>query len=316
MKDMCRTMMAVVVGASGLIMTLPAVAEYPQRGVGLIVAYGAGGGTDITARMLASDLEETLGQTVTVQNITGGGGWNGWGQLANSDPDGYTIGYINVPNMFAGYLGPDMSREETLESFTLLMNHVTDYCVWAVAPDSPFQTVNDVIDAMADSRVTINAHGFGGDDHLGIIRMERMNEVTFNVIHNTSTPESVTQVLGGHVMILAANVSEVAAQHESGELRVLGVMSPERSDFMPDVPTFREQGFDQVWSVSRGIAAPGDLPQDIADSLQDALQRTIGSDAHREAAERLFLAPEIVSGAEYEAFLHETEQEVKALMGW
>lgn len=303
-------------GIAGGLMVSPALAEFPDKGMTLIVAYGAGGGTDTTARLLAADLENTIGYPVTVQNITGGGGWNGWGSIAAADTDGYTIGYINIPNMYSGYLNPEMMREENLDSFTPLMNHVTDYCVWAVKPDSPFNSVADVIEAAKAGKVSITAHGAGGDDDLAIQRLEKMNDVEFAVVHNKSTADSKTQVLGGNVDVLAANVSEVAAQMASGELRVLGVMAPEASGFLPGVPTFREQGFDQVWSVSRGIAGPAGLPDDIAAKIMAALEATITSDSHRAAAEKLSLAPEIVKGAEYKAFLKNTEQEIKSLMGW
>jgi tripartite-type tricarboxylate transporter receptor subunit TctC len=301
---------------SAALLVTPASAEFPEKGMTLIVAYGAGGGTDTTARMLAGDLEKTIGQPVTVQNVTGGGGWNGWGAIAAAEPDGYTIGYINIPNMYSGYLNPAMSREENLDSFTPLMNHVTDYCVWAVTPDSPFQSVADVIEAAKADRVTITAHGAGGDDDLAIQRMRKMNDAELAVVHNDSTADSKAQVLGGFVQVLGANVSEVADQHASGELRVIGVMSPERSDFLPDVPTFQEQGFDQVWSVSRGIAGPAGLPDDIKAALIDALETTINSEAHQQAAKQLSLAPEIVKGDEYKEFLKSTEQEIKSLMGW
>jgi tripartite-type tricarboxylate transporter receptor subunit TctC len=123
-------------------------------------------------------------------------------------------------------------------------------------------------------------------------------------------------VLGGHVQVLGANVSEVVAQQKSGELRVLGVMSAKRSEFLQDVPTFKEQGFDQVWSVSRGIAAPAGLPKDIADKLISALEKTLNSKAHREGAAKLGLSPEIIKGDAYKAFLKETEGEIKTLMKW
>lgn len=304
--------------ASSIALALPAqnAAAFPEEGLSLIVAYGAGGGTDVTARLLARDLSATLGQTVTVQNVTGGGGWSGWGTLAQSEPTGYTIGYINVPNLYAGILNPEMPREENLTSFTPLMNHVTDYCVWAVRADSPYETVADVIEAAKSQPLSFAAHGFGGDDHLAMVRMERMTEASFNAVHNNSTAISLTQVLGGHVEILGANVSEVIAQAEAGELRILGVMSDERSEFLPDVPTFKEQGFDQVWSVSRGIAGPAGLPEDVEQALINALNETLNSETHRAAAKQLGLAIEIVRGEDYSRFLTETQDEVKTLMGW
>ena len=114
-------------------------AQYPERGLTLIVPYGAGGGTDITARLLARDLEAVLGKPVTVENRAGGAGWIGWGALAQARPDGYTLGYLNVPSMYAGYLDPKVGRKESLDSFTPLMNHVIDYNIWAVKADSPFR---------------------------------------------------------------------------------------------------------------------------------------------------------------------------------
>ena len=291
---------------------------FPDKGVTLIVAYGAGGGTDRTGRLLANDFETTLGHPVTVKNVTGGGGWNGWGTIASSKADGYTIGYINVPNMYKGYLDKSVGRPETLDSFTLLMNHVTDYCVWAVRKDSPFQSVKDVIDAAKKNpgSVSITAHGNGNDDHLAILRMQDMTGTEFKVVMNKSTADSKTQVLGGFVDVLGANVSEVAAQVKSGEFRLLGVMSDKENKFLPGGKTFKEQGYDQVWAVSRGIAAPAGLPNDVEKGLLAALEKTLNSSAHAQALESSSLAPEIVKGSDYKKLLKNTEQDIKKLMGW
>src|SRR6185312_7984285 len=131
--------------AMGMAGVRSAHAAFPERGLLIIVPYAAGGGSDISARLLAKDLEPILGKSVTVENRAGGGGWIGWGSLAASKPDGYTIGYINVPNIFAGYLDRSQggARKENLESFTPLINHVTDPNMWSVKPDSKFQTVKD-----------------------------------------------------------------------------------------------------------------------------------------------------------------------------
>ena len=292
--------------------------SFPDKGVTLIVAYGAGGGTDRTARLLAKDLETTIGQPVTVKNVTGGGGWNGWGTIASSKADGYTIGYINVPNMYKGYLDKSVGRPESLDSFTLLMNHVTDYCVWAVRKDSPFQSVKDVIDAAKKNpgSVSITAHGNGNDDHLAILRMQDMTGTEFKVVMNKSTADSKTQVLGGFVDVLGANVSEIAAQVKSGEFRLLGVMSEKENKFLPGGKTFKEQGYDQVWAVSRGIAAPAGLPNDVEKGLLAALEKTLNSSAHAQALESSSLAPEIVKGSDYKKLLKNTEQDIKKLMGW
>lgn len=295
-----------------------AAAQFPERNVTLIVPYGAGGGTDITARLLARDLEVVLGKPVTVENRAGGGGWVGWGGLAAARPDGYTLGYLNVPSMYAGYLDKAIGRKETLESFTPLMNHVLDYNVWAVKADSPYKTVRDVVEAAKKQPgvVTVTAYGAGSDDHLAILSMEQENGIKLSVVHSRSTAEAKTQALGGHIHVLGANISEVAEEARSGQLRILGVMSPQRSKFLPTSPTFTEQGFKQVWSVSRGIAAPAGLDKAAEARLIAALEQVLQSAEHRAKAEGLSLQPEVIKGAAYMKFLKDNEVSTKALMGW
>ena len=296
----------------------PAQAQYPERGLTLIVPYGAGGGTDVTARLLARDLEAAMGKSVTVENRAGGGGWVGWGALASAAPDGYTLGYLNVPSMYAGYLDPKVGRKESLDSFTPLMNHVLDYNIWAVKADSPFKAVKDVIEAAkkAPEQITVTAYGAGGDDHLAILSIQAETGVRLAIVHNRSTAEAKTQVLGGHVQVLGANVSEVAEEVRAGQLRLLGVMAPTRSRFLPDSPTFKEQGFNQVWSVSRGIAAPAGLPKDVGAKLIGYLEKTLSSKEHQQKAEALSLEPSVIGGEQYRKFLRDNEQSTKKLMGW
>ena len=292
--------------------------QFPDRGITLIVPYGAGGGTDITARLLAKDLETVIGKPVTVENRAGGGGWVGWGALAAAKPDGYLLGYLNAPSMYAGYLDPQAGRKERLESFTPLMNHVIDYNLWAVKKDSPFKTVKDVIEAAKKepNKITVTGYGAGGDDHIAILGVEAETATKYVVIHYRSTAEAKTAALGGHAEILAANISEVAEDVKAGNIRVLGVMSPTRSKFLPDAPTFKEQGYNQVWSVSRGIAAPADLPKDIETALIGYLEKTLTSKEHQAKAEGLSLEPAVIKGTDYRKFLKDNEQATKKLMGW
>ncbi|MGI6284375.1 tripartite tricarboxylate transporter substrate binding protein [Neomoorella humiferrea] len=292
--------------------------KFPQKPVSLIVAYGAGGGTDVTARLLASYVEKELGQPVNVVNVTGGGGWNGWGQLAHSKPDGYTIGYINVPNMFQGYLDPKIKRPENLDSFAVIMNHVTDPCVWVVKGDSKYKSLQELIEDAKKNpeKISFAAHGVGGDDHLALLQVEKLTGAKFKVIHNESTSTSITQVLGGHVQVVGCNVSEIFNQHKKGELRALGVMSDNRSEFLPDVPTFKEQGLNVNMSVSRGIAAPAGTPNEVLNILASALDKAIKNPEHVAKAKEMGLTLDPITGEAYKKFLKQQEQMIKELMGW
>jgi tripartite-type tricarboxylate transporter receptor subunit TctC len=198
------------------------------------------------------------------------------------------------------------------------MNHVIDYNIWAVKADSPFKTVKDVIDAAKRTPETIGvtAYGAGSDDHIAILSIEAETGTKFVVTHHRSTAEAKTQALGGHIHVLGANISEVAEEVKSGTLRMLGVMASERSRFLPQVPTFKEQGFNQVWSVTRGIAAPARLPREVGTTLVAALEKTLNSRDHQQKAEALSLEPKVMKGEEYRNFLKDNEQSTKKLMGW
>jgi tripartite-type tricarboxylate transporter receptor subunit TctC len=312
-------------GAAALSVAAPGASfaqQFPARGILVIVPYAAGGGSDVSARLLARDLEPIVGKPITVENRAGGGGWLGWGHLAASKPDGYTIGYINAPSMFAGYLDKQAAgaaaRKENLESFTPLINHVIDPNMWAVRPDSKYKTVKDVIEEAKKrpGTVTLNGGGHGTDDHVAALGIGAKNGTSFAMVHFRGTPEGKTQVLAGNIEVLACNVSEVAEEIKTGQFRVLGVMAEKRSPFIPDGPTFREQGYDELWAVSRGIAAPAGLPKDVETTLIDYLEKAITSKEHREKAEKLALDPQIIKGDAYRKYLKDNEVATKTMMNW
>jgi len=319
-----RSLLGAAAGASALVTAGPRFAQaqqYPDRGLLVIVPYGPGGGSDITARLLALDLEPNFGKPVTVENRAGGGGWIGWGSLAASKPDGYTLGYIAAPNLYAGYLDRSIAggaRKENLESFTPLINHVFDYNMWGVRAESKYQTLKDVIEdaKKRPGQISLNGGGHGSDDHIALLGIEAATGTKFLLPHFRSTSEGMTQVLGGHIDVLAANVSEAAENVRTGKIRPLGVMAPERSKFMPNAPTFREQGFDQVWAVSRGVAGPAGLPKNVETTLIAMLEKTISTKEHQAKAEKLSLDPLILKGEAYRKYLKEKEQETKKLMNW
>src|SRR5699024_550747 len=117
------------------------VSDYPNETITLIVPFGPGGGTDIGARDLVPYVEEELGVDIEITNIDGGGGWVGWNRLVNADPDGYTLGYLNTPNIISGYMNPELERSHDLDSFTTISTHVSDPAVVAVNEDEDrFQT--------------------------------------------------------------------------------------------------------------------------------------------------------------------------------
>ena len=295
--------------------------NFPPADYRVIVPYAAGGGSDISARLLARDLEPILGKPVTVENRAGGGGWVGWGALAASKPDGYTIGYINAPSMFAGYLDKQQggSRKENLESFTPLINHVVDLQSLGGAARQQVQDRQgrhrrrqEAARARSRSTAAAMAPTITSRRWASAPTPERASRWCISA----ARPKARPRCWAATSRCSHATSARSPRTSKAGQFRMLGVMSAERSTFIPNAPTFREQGFNEVWSVSRGIAAPAGLPKDVEAALIGYLEKTIASTEHKAKAEALALDPQIIKGDAYRKFLKDNEQATKKLMNW
>ena len=250
-----------------------ALADYPEKPIEVIVGYSAGGGTDVMARTTMPFIEKYLGNgaSIVVKNMPGASGQIGITEVAGSDPDGYTLGTFNLPGMMARTLDREAAYDRN--SFTYLANVVNDPNVIVSAKGSGINSMDDLIAAAKENplALTVGMSSLGGDDHFLLIKLQKLTETEFTIVPFKGSAPARTAVMGGHVAVGIFNVSEVAKFQ--GELNVLGVAQPERSDFAPEVPTFREQGLDLINGSMRGVVAPAGLPQDVADALREAFEK-------------------------------------------
>ncbi|TKW66091.1 MAG: tripartite tricarboxylate transporter substrate binding protein [Paracoccus denitrificans] len=298
-----------------------AYAEYPERPINMIVAYSAGGGTDIAARTLAPYIEKHLGEgaSIVVLNRPGAGGEIGFTELAQAEPDGYTIGFINTPNL----LTIPIQREArySLESLTPIANVIDDPDAFSFLPSSEIKTIEDLIAYAKENpgQVTYGTTGLGSDDHLSALEFERMTGVELKHIPFPGNADVRTAVLGGHVMMASMNISETMADVEEGTLHALGQMATERWSGAADIPTFQEQGYDIIMGSMRGIGAPGNLPEDIADKLEAAVKAAVEDPEFQEKAKQQHLALSYLGSEAYLAelqALHTTFEELWATEPW
>lgn len=310
-----------VVSAAVIFMALPAAAAYPERPVSVIVAFGAGGNTDVGARILLPKVEKALGATMNIINRPGGGGWVGWTQMLNAKNDGYTLAYINTPNLTTGYLDPHYKRKVTLDDFDLIANHVTDYGVIAINKDEKrFSNIQELVDYAKSNELTASTTGANGDDHIAMLKINHKFATKFVPVHTTGTAEQRAAVQGGHVDVSFANVGDTNLAHKSGDLKIIAIMAPERSSFIPDVPTLAESGFPGVvsWSA-RGIAAPKGLSDEQLGRLREAFIAGLNDPEHLAKMQEMGLQVDIRTGDDYRAMLLEEEadiRELSELLGW
>ncbi len=302
-------------GMGAMVLAPPALADYPERPVTMIVAFGAGGSTDTMARIFANYMGEELGQRFVVENRAGAGGEIGWVTLANAAPDGYTIGLINLPAIEVYPITRPDTIGYSLDQFRPLLNVVTDPGVLAVAADSPYETLDDLVAAARENPggVTVSHEGVGGDDHLAALNFARAADVELNFVSFSGNAEATAALLGGHIDAFEGNMSEVAAQVEDGAIRALAVWSRERLPQIPDVPTGAEQGYDVVSAASRGIAVPAGVPDDVYQTLLDAAESVVNDDAFLAELENLNMPVVPIIGEEYEAYVEDSHQTLRQL---
>jgi tripartite-type tricarboxylate transporter receptor subunit TctC len=294
--------------------------DFPTKPIQLMVAFPAGGSTDIAARIVASIAEKALGQPIVIVNRGGAGGQIGWTELVRQKPDGYYLGFINLPATNTVILDPERKAIFTEKDFTPIINQVLDPGVIWVRADSPYKTVQDLIDAAKKSPGTIRAATTGilSDDHLAILMTEEAAPgVKFRLVHLEGGAAQFKEIMAGNVDVAYDNVGSIVKRVQSGEVRALAVMDDVRSKFLPDVPTMKELGFPTVISSStRGVAGPKEMPPPLVAKLRDILKKAMEDPEHVKKLEEQGLAIKIMIGDEYETYFAETHAKAKKYTEW
>ena len=253
----------------------PASAAYPERPITIIVPWGAGGGTDATARILATLMEQRLGVPVSVVNRTGGSGVVGHSAIATASPDGYTLGIVTVEIGMMHWQG---LTDLTYEDYTPLALYNEDPAGLQVRSDSEWETAQAVLDAVKASpgEHKVSGTGQGGIWHLALAGMLEEAGIDPNAapwVPSQGAAPGLQDLVAGGVDIVTCSVPEAQALLEAGRVKSLAVMSAERNPTFPDVPTLKEAtGLDWTIAAWRGIAGPADLPQEVVDVLVPVLK--------------------------------------------
>jgi len=240
--------------------------EYPSKPLTYIICFNPGGESDITARFQEQPLQKYYKDGVVITYKIGGGGSVGWSELIKSKPDGYTIAGDNLPHIVlqpltrgnAGYNTLDLKQVYIFESTPNIL---------VVRKDSQFKSLKELI-AYAKEKpgaMTVGGSGSSTANDLGTQMLNKAAGIKLTYIPFTGSGAAVPSLLGGHVGALMT-YSTMAVRYP-GDFRPLAIMSEERMSVLPDVPTFKELGFDLVEGAYRGVAAPPGTPDDIVKKI-------------------------------------------------
>ncbi len=300
-----------------MLMAGPAAAAFPERPITMIIAYPPGGGTDVVGRAIAPYLEKYLGggAKILVVNRSGAGGEVGMTALANSTPDGYTIGFVNTPPLMtipieraATFGGP--------QRFELLGNIIDDPCNFAVHSDTPVKNLGELAAwARANpGRLTVATTGVGSDDHLLLLMFQRAAGVKMTHVPFKGSSEMRAAIMGKQVDIVAMNVGESLQSIRGGApMRNLGQFGPARSNLAPELPTGREQGFAFEMVALRGMAAPRGMPPEILERLVKAVAAAAADPEFQVQASKVFAPLRYLSPAQFEREIRDGEAQFRQL---
>ncbi|MGN7870643.1 tripartite tricarboxylate transporter substrate binding protein [Paracoccus sp. 22332] len=246
-----------------------AALAYPDGPLTYIIPFNAGGESDITARYQQQPFKALTGQDLIVQYLPGAGGAQAWAGLNGMTGDGYTIMGTNLPHIVLQPMLQDPGYK-TEDITNVYMFHFTPDAL-LVRADSPYQTVQDVIDAAKDMPGGVTAGGSATNSANHIANQVFMNETGADMtyIPYTGTGATETALVGGEVDVLWGYTTVAVRQGDA--VRVLAVATEERHPLFPESPTFKELGIDMVGGAYRGIGVPSSTPEEVRVQLSDII---------------------------------------------
>lgn len=307
-----------VAAATSALFTPARGQAYPARPVTLIVPWGAGGGTDATAHIVASLLEKELGQPFNVVNRTGGSGVIGHAEIATAPPDGYTIGMLTVE---IAMLHWQAVTHLTPPNFTPLALMNEDPPGIQVSTSSPYKTAKELMEAIRlapPGKFKASGTGQGGIWHLALVGwMQAMglpaNQVAWSA-SNGAAP-AMQDLVAGSLDLTTCSVPEARATIEAGQARSLAIMAHARNPIFPDIPTLKEAlGVDYSTSSWRGLAGPRGLAPEIATRLTAALKKVYDSAAFKDFMAGRGFGTVWRDAGQFETFMNQADSQMGQAM--
>jgi tripartite-type tricarboxylate transporter receptor subunit TctC len=310
---------AVAGTAAGLgIRPAGAQAAWPNRPVTVVCPWGAGGGTDATARIISAILEKEYGQPFNVVNRTGGSGVVGHSAIATAPPDGYTIGMITVEITMMHHQGLTDLNPASYTPLALMNEDPPGVQVNATSPYKTAKELSDAIKAAPAGKLKGSGTGQGGIWHLALIgwlmKMGLKPDHVAWVPSNGAAP-AMQDLAAGGIDVVTCSVPEAKAMIDAGKARSLAVMASERNPAFKDVPTLKEAaGIDYSVGAWRGIAAPKGLPADISAKLVASLKKANESKEFRDFMASRGFGVKFADPAGFTKFMADGDAAMKAAM--
>ena len=291
--------------------------SYPESSITIVVPYAAGGAMDTGARLFAKYAEQICGQPMVINNVAGGSGSVGAMDVLSSDADGYKVlifdpgpGFVTTSNNEVPF--------DMLNDFVMVACQTEDIRNLVVRKDdSRFTTPEEFIQYVKDHPGEINVGVAGAYTDASIAQelIYRAGDLEMVNVAFSGAAEVKTALLGGHVDAAALSVGDSIPMLTNDQIMVIGVCSAERSDFMPDVPTFQELGIDAQWSTARGYAFKAGTDQRIVDYFADLVKQVSENEDYIKELNDLGYPVSYQDSEEFTQFVTEKFETIQSVLG-
>ncbi len=275
--------------------------DFTQKSVTCVVPYDAGGGTDAVMRGLA-DAATGYFKSITTENRSGAGGATGMLYGANAKNDGSIITMVTVELATLEAMGNNAGLTYSMFKPIMMVNSAAS-AITVKADDTRFNTLEDFIEYSKSNEVTVGNSGIGAIWHLAAAGLAKVAGTEFKHVGYDGAAGAITDLMGGHIDAVAVSYAEVSSYVESGDFKVLGVMSNDRLEAIPDVPTCKEQGYEAVLGTWRGLAVPASTPDEVVDELYRIFTEAAGSDAFKTFMANTNNVIDIMDGESFNAMI-------------
>lgn len=284
--------------------------EFPSDNITMVVGWPAGGAQDTVGRLVAEHLGQVLDTTVVVSNVPGAAGATGVREVETAEPDGYTIGTIGLHGVAQAYINENATAMSDIEPLAIVN---IDPAALTVRSDTGIETLEDFVAyAKENPGALINGNDSpGGFSFLNAQFIERELGVELTKVPYQGFAPTVAALAAGEVQSVTLPVPLLTEMHEAGTVKILAVAAEERHFAAPDVPTFKEEGYDYVFTDYVVIFGPKGMPEDVKATLEEGLLEAMDSEGFKKAADTAGLildpqgaeaAAELIAGVDEEVY--------------
>lgn len=289
-----------------------AVSKYPDKPVDMIIAFTAGGSSDVQARIVEKYWKQEFGNTLVFQYKVGAGGQVGFTELAKARTDGYTVGGVNYPHIVLQALSPQATFSK--DDFVAIAQVVNDPQIIAVRKESSIKNLNELLAAAKanEGKLTLGIVGTYSGHHVAALKFMDLTGTKYSLVTFQGAADQNIALLGGHIDVMVGNLNDV--MRDIDKFTILGIAADKRHPYIKDVPTFKEQNVNFVADIRRGFSVPKNTDPLVVKRLRDGFAKIAVNKEYLADMEKIGQPSEYLSGEEFQKYIDNYHNDAKAIL--